>query len=90
METEATNRAIQDGSLSQLLDSTMERFHAEAAYFSTLNGIRTVYIIFDLDEASRIIEIAEPLFTGLKAKIDLAPVMTADDVREGLSRLPRK
>jgi hypothetical protein len=89
METEATNRAIQDGSLSTLMDSTMERFNAEAAYFTTRDGQRTVYIFFDFAEAPQMIEMAEPLFTGLNAKIDFAPVMTPDDVREGLGRLPR-
>jgi hypothetical protein len=34
-------------------------------------------------------EVTEPFFMGMKAKIDLAPVMNADDLQEGLARLPR-
>ncbi|GAA1856845.1 hypothetical protein [Asanoa iriomotensis] len=89
MDTEAANRAIQDGSLAQLMDSTVERFKPESIYFSTFAGRRTMYVVFDLDEPARMIEIAEPLFMGLKAKIDFAPAMSPDDVRQGVSRLPR-
>ena len=34
---------------------------------------------------SQIAEIAERLFFGVSAKIELVPVMTADDLRKGLS-----
>jgi len=90
MDTEAANGAIQDGSMAKMMDSTMERFSPEAVYYTTRDGVRTVYVFFDLDEPARMIEIAEPLFEGLKAKIDFAPAMTPDDVRQGISRLPKR
>ncbi|GIF46501.1 hypothetical protein DFJ67_8356 [Asanoa ferruginea] len=89
MDTEATTRAIHDGTMSTLVESTMERFRPEAVYFSTHHGNRTIYIVFDLDAEVRMIEIAEPFFSGLNAKIDFAPAMTPDDVRQGLGRLPQ-
>jgi hypothetical protein len=89
MDTEAANVAIGNGSLAKLMDSTMERFKPEAVYYTTRDGKRTVYVFFDLTEPSRMMEIAEPLFTGLKAKIDFAPAMTPDDVRQGMSRLSK-
>jgi len=36
-------------------------------------------------DSSQIADIAERLFFGLNAKIELVPVMTADDLRKGLS-----
>jgi hypothetical protein len=89
MDTEAANAAIANGSLAKLMDSTVERFRPEAVYYTTRDGKRTVYVFFDLTEPSRMMEIAEPLFTGLKAKIDFAPAMTPDDVRQGMSRLSK-
>jgi hypothetical protein len=89
MDTEAANAAIANGSLAKLMDSTVERFRPEAVYYTTRDGKRTVHVFFDLTEPSRMMEIAEPLFTGLKAKIDFAPAMTPDDVRQGMSRLSK-
>jgi len=89
MDTEATNHAVKDGSLAKTMQSAIEQLHAEAAYFTTRDGDRTAYIIFDLHDTNQIPEVAEPFFMGMNAKIDMAPVMNADDVQEGLARLPR-
>jgi hypothetical protein len=35
------------------------------------------------------VQIAEPFFSNMNAKIDWAPVMNRDDLREGLSRIGR-
>jgi len=88
MDTEATNHAIKDGSLAKTMESALEQLHAEAAYFTARDGQRTAYIVFDLHDPSQIPEVAEPFFMGMKAKVDMAPVMNADDVQEGLARLP--
>lgn len=89
MDTEAANRGIKDGSLPKLMDSAMEQLHTAAAYFTTRDGQRTAYMVFDLTEPAQMVQVAEPLFMGLNAKIDLAPVMKPEDLREGLGRLPR-
>jgi hypothetical protein len=88
MDTEATNHAIRDGSLAKSMQSTLEQLHAEAAYFTTRDGQRTAYIVFDLHDTAEIPTIAEPFFMNMNARIDLAPVMNADEVQEGLGRLP--
>ncbi|MEV4534773.1 DUF3303 family protein [Asanoa sp. NPDC049518] len=90
MDTEAANDAIADGSMATVMDSTMDRFNPEAVYFTTRDGLRTMYMFFELDEPARMIDVAEPFFAGLKARIDFAPAMTADDVRQGLSRLSKR
>jgi hypothetical protein len=87
MDTEATNRAIKDGSLPKAMESTLNQLHAEAAYFTTREGQRTAYIVFDLQETAQIPQVAEPFFMSMNAKIDLSPVMNADDLQEGLGRL---
>ena len=42
-------------------------------------------IFFDMQDASDIPVVAEPLFMGLDAEIELIPAMNADDVRKGLN-----
>jgi hypothetical protein len=89
MDTEATSRGIKDNTMPQVMESAFERFHPEAAYFTTHEGQRTAYIVLDIAEPSQMVQISEPFFSTMKAKIDWSPVMNRDDLREGLSRLER-
>jgi hypothetical protein len=50
-----------------------------------VDGDRGGFFVVDMRESSQIAEIAERLFFGVNAKIELVPVMTADDLRKGLS-----
>ena len=84
---EAGNKAIQSGSLPKTIQQMVEKWNPEALYFSTLNGTRTAYVIFDLPDASEIPVFAEPFFMELNAEIELAPVMNGDDLQNGLSSL---
>ncbi len=83
---EASSAAIKDGRLMKVMQSTMERLKPEAAYFSTVDGDRGGYIVFDLKDPSDIPSICEPFFMELGAKCELAPVMTVDDVRAGIAK----
>jgi hypothetical protein len=87
MDTEATNHSIQDGTMAKQMESTLSQIHPEAAYFTAHEGYRTAYIVFDLEDTAQIPQIAEPLFAGMNAKIELSPAMNADDLKTGLGRL---
>jgi hypothetical protein len=87
IDTEAGNRALQDGTLQQVIESTMGRFKPEAAYFTTVDGHRGGYIFFDLQDASQLPVLSEPLFQRLHAKVELQPVMTPEDLQRGLQQL---
>ncbi len=84
--TEAGNAAIQDGSLPQIVGKALETLKAEAAYFTSEDGMRTGLIFFDMAESSDIPSAAEPFFIGLDAKITFAPVMNADEMRAGVGK----
>jgi hypothetical protein len=83
---QAGNAAIKDGRLAKVLESTLERIKPEAAYFTTVDGERGGYIVFDLESPDDIPSISEPFFLELDAKIGMTPVMTPDDVRSGLAK----
>jgi hypothetical protein len=87
MDTEAGSRAIEDGSMPKLLEETMERLQPEAAYFGPEGGVRTAFIIFDLKDPSDLPSIAEPLFRGAKANIQMIPVMNREDLQKGLQQI---
>ncbi|HEX6500211.1 MAG TPA: hypothetical protein VF054_14445 [Micromonosporaceae bacterium] len=89
MDSEAASQSIRDGKLPEVMDTALKQLQPEAAYFATHDGNRTAYIVFDLREPAQMPQVAEPFFSALKAKINMCPVMNADDVREGISRLSR-
>ena len=86
MSVEASNAAIRDGRLGKIMSTTIERLKPEAAYFTTVNGDRGGFIVFDLKHPSDIPSICEPFFMELGAKVELTPVMTPDDVQAGLAK----
>jgi hypothetical protein len=87
MPVEAGNRAIKDGSLGTVMQRAAERWKPEAMYFTTFDGDRTAFMVFDLPDASDIPPFAEPFFTGLNADVVIAPVMNGDDLQKGLAQL---
>jgi len=87
MPTADGNRAIKDGSLAAIVRKTLETIHAECAYFTSVNGHRTMIAVFDLKSSSDIPRIAEPLFMGLNAKVEFLPCMNAEELKLGLSAL---
>ena len=86
MEVEAANRAIRDGSWAQTMERVMTDLQPEAAYFTTRDGKRTGYVVFDLKEPSDMPAIAEPFFMGVGASVDMSPCMTVADVQVGLEK----
>lgn len=84
MDTAAASKAFADGSLSKVMASTMERLNPEAAYFGPEDGVRTAFIIFDLEHPSQIPSISEPLFNTFHAKVTFMPVMNREDLQKGL------
>jgi hypothetical protein len=86
MDVEASNAAIKDGRLARVLAATMERLKPEAAYFTAVDGCRGGFIVFDLQHPSDIPSICEPFFLEFNAKVELSPVMTAEDVQKGVEK----
>lgn len=87
ISAESGNRAIKDGSLPKIVETFMERFKPESAYFRALNGKRSMQFVFNLADPSDIPSVAEPFFFGLDAEIEATPVMNADDLRKGLQKM---
>ena len=87
VDTEAGSRSISNGSLPQLMQETLGRLQPEAAYFGPEDGIRTAFIVFDLEDPSQLPSITEPLFSHLKANIKMFPVMDREDLQKGLGQL---
>ena len=85
--TEAGNEAIKKGTLPDVIRKTLESLKPEAAYFTTMDGHRTMIVVFDMSAASDMPRLAEPMFMAMNAKIDFMPCMNADDLRSGLAAI---
>jgi hypothetical protein len=87
MPAESASQRIKDGTLGALMQRQAERWKPEGMYFTTFDGRRTAYMIFDLPNASDMPPFAEPFFTELDADVEIAPAMNGDDLAKGLSAL---
>jgi hypothetical protein len=90
MPVETGNTAVKDGSLPRAIQALTERIRPEAAYFYPEDGKRTALFVFDMQEASAIPTVVEPLFVALNAAVTLSPVMNADDLQKGLGEAARQ
>jgi hypothetical protein len=84
--TAAGNAAIKNGSLPEIFGKSLASLNAEAAYFTSEDGIRTALIFFDMTDASDIPLAAEPFYMALDAQISFEPVMNADDMAAGIGK----
>ncbi len=71
---EAGNAGIKSGNLPKTIQQMAERWAPEAMYFTTFDGKRTAYVVFDMPDACPAIPIfAEPFFMELNAEVTFAP-----------------
>jgi len=78
----ATGRSKSFPGPSRRTDSELK---PEAAYFFPEGGERAGLFVVDMKESSEVAEIAERLFFGLNARIEMVPVMSGEDLQKGLS-----
>lgn len=89
MEVAASNKAVTDGTLAKVIQDTSERLKPEATYFLAIDGCRACIMVFDLKDPSDIPGIAEPFFIHLNAKVELCPVMNAEELKKGLAAIQK-
>jgi hypothetical protein len=84
---ESGNQGIKSGVLPKVIGQFAERWKPEAMYFTTFDGMRTAYLVFDMPDSSAIPSFAEPFFMELNANVQIAPAMNGDDLQKGLSQV---
>ena len=74
------NAAIKDGSIGPTLEAIIDELKPEAAYFGPIEGARGGYLVVNFDDPSQLPAVAEPLFLGLGATIQISPVFTPEEL----------
>jgi hypothetical protein len=87
MPVESGNRAATDGTMGTTIQEILAEMKPEAAYFTTENGERTAYVIFDMKDSSQLPALAEPWFLAFNGKLTFSPAMNTQDLAAGLQGL---
>jgi hypothetical protein len=87
IDIEAGNIAIQTGELPKIIAALVEKINPEAAYFTSYQGSRTAFFVFDMTDTSNMPPLFEPLFGKLKAQVELIPVMNRAELESGFKKL---
>ena len=82
--TEAGNLMVRDPNLLSKLETYINKVKAEETYFFEADGNRVAAFIVDIQGADQIPVLAEPLFSGMGAHVELHPVMSLDDLKKGI------
>jgi len=83
--SDAGNEGNRSGKLQKVFQQLAEDLKPEAGYFFPEGGERAGFFVVDMQESSQVAEIAERFFYGVNAKIEMTPVMNADDLQKALS-----
>ncbi|WP_030756902.1 MULTISPECIES: hypothetical protein [unclassified Streptomyces] len=87
MDTVATNDGIKTGAMPQAIKKLMERVKPEAAYFGLHEGVRSCWMVFDLQDSAQMPPLMEDLFLQFNAEVEVAPVMNAEELARGLAAM---
>ncbi len=91
---EKGDQLIKEGRIGETIGSILDDLQPEAAYFTDVDGTRGGFLVVDMEDASQIPAITEPLFLGLGATVHIQPVMTPEDLRgpagEALERVAQR
>ena len=86
MPVEAGNKLVKSGKLGTTIQAVLDTIKPEAVYFTSTDGKRTMIMIVEMQDASQIPGIAEPLFLAFDGSVDFRPVMVpADLMKAGAS-----
>jgi len=88
---ESFNAAVRDGGAGSKTQAILDVIKPEAAYFTEMNGQRTVVMIAELEKPSMTPALAEPWFLTFNAGVEFHVVMSGEDLKAaGLDKLGKK
>jgi hypothetical protein len=87
--TIAGNKMVKDPNLLKTIEDFTKKFNCEVAYFTEVNGNRTMVFILDLPSSVMIQAIVELLCQEFDANIEIHPAMNLDEL-EAISSTQRQ
>ena len=94
MNPEKGDQLIKERRIGETMASILDELQPEAAYFTDVEGTRGGFLVVDMEDASQIPAVTEPLFLQVGATVHMQPVMTPEDLRgaagEALERMAQR
>jgi hypothetical protein len=81
IDPENGDTLVKNGRMGETMASILEELRPEAAYFTDVDGTRGGYLVVNMDDASQIPAMTEPLLLELGATIHMQPVLTPEDLQ---------
>ena len=81
------NKMVKDPNFLKTIEDYTKKFNCEAAYFTEVNGNRTMIFVLDLPSPDMIPTIADPLFQGYEANVEIHPAMNLNDLKKAISNM---
>jgi hypothetical protein len=78
---EKGDQLIKEGRIGETMGSILDELQPEAAYFTDVEGTRGGFLVVNMEDASQMPAMTEPLLLGVGATVHMQPVMTAEDLR---------
>jgi hypothetical protein len=74
------NEALMDPKFGEKMQNLFKEMKAEAVYFTTIDGERGGYAVVNMNDASEMPAMAEPLFFWFQSHVEFYPVMKPEDL----------
>jgi len=85
--TENGNKMVKDPNFIQFLEDYINMVKPEASYFFEADGNRVAAFVVNMDSTDMIPVIGEPLFQEMGANVEFHPVMSLEDLKNGVQHL---
>jgi hypothetical protein len=82
LPVETANEFAANGTLGRTIGSIVKQTKPLFAFFGEEDGMRTGFLVVELEGMHKIPQVCEPWFLAFNAKISLVPVMTTDDLEK--------
>ena len=86
-DTAKTNQMVRDGTMGSTIEGILGKLKPEAVYAHAHDGRRGMTLIVDAPDGATLPSLAEPFWLELGATVEAVPVMNAEELGVGLSRL---
>ena len=78
MNPEKGDQLIKEGRIGASLGGILDELQPEAAYFTDVAGTRGGFLVVNMEDASQIPDITEPLLLEVGATVHMQPAMTRE------------
>jgi len=86
---QAGNAMVRDPKFGKKLEGILNDIKPKETYFAVDGGQRTMYLVVEISDASRIPAVSEPFWLAFEASVECIPIMTEKDFQKAAQHIER-